>query len=598
MLSVETSNLLFQYIVTVLDYQKKLDFFRQEINNLIEFDPYAIFYRMDYLHKNYLNDNDFLIYFKEKLIYPTNEDIRHLIKWYDYNFDGLLSYGEFIYLIMADKSRNLLPPFTSNANMNENMLSFQVENLLFAIISLEIEFCRESTKRVTQIKERFDFSIPKIMNALGGKEYISKENLRNYWMMKTGNILEEEEMDLLMNRLDIQKSGKLTVKDICNIFLLKKKPMNKNTKENKKITNRFNTYGNNTASGINTYRNNTEEGINNTQQNMNINTTEEDIPEDNIKLSMNPNINNIDSNPSALQNTNRSMNSANSNSLRDNSKIISSTKLRSGNPPPTKNSLSLMNSKTQCKTQRSKGSSLNDFNNIKFNTSAKPLIINLFEMILQTEIQLEEIKINLSLRNDFHPEVGFRFFEYSIKKNNLLDEVDLFSGLNSLGIFPTGDEVRMLIKRYSLMGDNKLNYADFFDMVIPFNKKFREMIEKKDPSIYFEQPTKSEMFLGTTKKMLADIFEKIILSENKIEIIRKRLSIFNDDSIREVFEGTTIDKKDLMNHFEFRQFLRENIKGSRLEDKDCDLCFLRFDTNRDAFITFENILKECRTIRK
>ena len=35
---VETSNLLFKYIVTVLDYQKKLDFFRQEINNLIEFD--------------------------------------------------------------------------------------------------------------------------------------------------------------------------------------------------------------------------------------------------------------------------------------------------------------------------------------------------------------------------------------------------------------------------------------------------------------------------------------------------------------------------------------------------------------------------------
>ena len=103
--------------------------------------------------------------------------------------------------------------------------------MLFNILSHEIQFCRDCAEKASKIRQRYDFSIQKVINNLCGKQVVSKENLKNYFG-KNGHPLEEEEVDLLLTKLsenetesllpkNILKGIKLTRNDFANEIMLK-----------------------------------------------------------------------------------------------------------------------------------------------------------------------------------------------------------------------------------------------------------------------------------------------------------------------------------------------------------------------------------------
>lgn len=96
------------------------------------------------------------------------------------------------------------------------------------------------------------------------------------------------------------------------------------------------------------------------------------------------------------------------------------------------------------------------------------------------ESQIEEAKVSLALRPDFNCEDAFRIFE--LNGRGFINECDLKCGLNLIGVFPTDHEVRLLMKRFDLQKQGVLNYADFFDMVVPFEKEYRTLVENRCPN--------------------------------------------------------------------------------------------------------------------
>lgn len=194
--------------------------------------------------------------------------------------------------------------------------------------------------------------------------------------------------------------------------------------------------------------------------------------------------------------------------------------------------------------------SFNASNNIKSPMSSKQsndeLLFSLFSLIIQTESQIEQMKIELSLRSDFNAEDAFAVFESN--NSGSIYPSDLQYGLSCFGLNPTRNEVYLLMQKYSLMNTDSLNYADFFDMVIPFDKDARRMIEKRLPSPYVPKYDRTNCFLGRTKDIIGRLIEYIIISENKLEVIRKQINRKLTIDFTKFCEEIDINKKVYITH--------------------------------------------------
>jgi hypothetical protein len=80
--------------------------------------------------------------------------------------------------------------------------------------------------------------------------------------------------------------------------------------------------------------------------------------------------------------------------------------------------------------------------------------ISYIRELLELENQLEKAKCDNIIKSDFNAEDAFGIFE--VDRREYLTDLDLKYGLNSLDIFPTQDEIALLIKRFDRRGEGIL----------------------------------------------------------------------------------------------------------------------------------------------
>ena len=226
---------------------------------------------------------------------------------------------------------------------------------------------------------------------------------------------------------------------------------------------------------------------------------------------------------------------------------------------------------------------------------ASLLLRSFFELLYTTEQTLEHMKIRLSQRNDFNVDDAFTFFEEHPFTKNVLTERDVHFGLRKLSIYPTHNEIDLLIKRYSLMKEKHLNYSDFFNMLVPYMKTYRNVIACKRGNSF----EKGNIFLCETLKNMGDVLEKAIVLENKIELLRRKIRSSYMINLKEFVNGVDKGKKGFLNVNDVRRYYKDVIysgsSGSGVGcDVYCDLVYLRLDRQRKGKITYEDIIYECK----
>ena len=163
-------------------------------------------------------------------------------------------------------------------------------------------------------------------------------------------------------------------------------------------------------------------------------------------------------------------------------------------------------------------------------------------------------------------------------------------GLNALDIYPNYYEIILLMKKYSLNDDDSLSYSDLFDMLTPFCREYRIMIEERQSMNTFTHYNKGEIFLNTTKGCLVNLLKFIIETENVIERERERLNKIYTLNIRDVFN--TIDKvgRGSFSILDLNLFLQE--KEVTYLPKEADLLFIRLDRKRKGQINLSAFVRE------
>ena len=210
--------------------------------------------------------------------------------------------------------------------------------------------------------------------------------------------------------------------------------------------------------------------------------------------------------------------------------------------------------------------------------------------LMGIEGEIERLKIDLSLNPDFNCEDAFRIFE--LDGRGFLDKDDLKYGLNLLNIYPTDLELRLLMKRFDLQKQGGINFSDFFDIVVPFEKEYRTAVEERLPRSCC--PCRSiDAFSYSTINTLKCLFKLLIETENEINNFRRTLGTLRI-KLRDIFGLVDYLQRGYFTNSDLVDYVqKENIL---YDDKELDLLFIRLDKNRNGKIDYIEVEDELQTL--
>ena len=230
-------------------------------------------------------------------------------------------------------------------------------------------------------------------------------------------------------------------------------------------------------------------------------------------------------------------------------------------------------------------------NNFEPENSEQKLFNDFFKKMMEVESKLEDAKIRLAINPDFNCEDVFRIFDQNNK--GFLNKDDIKNGLNLLGLFPTEKRLKLLMKRFDLEKNGYLNYNDFFDMIVPFEKNYRHRIENRLPNTCCPCDNSIDIFSEKTIYYLQNLFILIIDFEKEINDDRKLLVDLRL-KLNDIFKLLDKNNKGYFEHNEMVEYFKDN--GILENIRDADLLFIRLDKNRDGKIDYYEVAEELPTL--
>lgn len=124
-------------------------------------------------------------------------------------------------------------------------------------------------------------------------------------------------------------------------------------------------------------------------------------------------------------------------------------------PEPLRNTSSLLNASSSSGFKSSSGFNTQRLvSGSNYVTYEEENFVAYLKELLELENQVEKAKCDVIIKSDFNTEDAFGIFE--IDRRGYITDLDVKYGLNSLDIFPTHDEIALLIKRYDSRGEGIL----------------------------------------------------------------------------------------------------------------------------------------------
>ena len=562
MRSPETEQKLCKLLLILADGERTIEISRQVLSDLKEFDSFQIFKNIDIEDKNKIDCYSIINFLRIKGIYCTEEEASLIILFYDQDYDNVLSYPEFINVIQSEKSlkNNLNKP-------PKDKIPFDVDYSLGKLLEKEVELSRKFIYALKDIKCRYDFNIHNLYHKIKYFNSITNESLRAFFQKNEVSFLESD-IKLILKRLDLNKDG---IIDLCEFHALLGFPdciyccpcLSCNSCGKclcESCYNNIPCYSHGTIQNKKNNKNDFDEKYNYNYYSMG------NILNENIilphQLESSRNLNSVNKYETSFDNNNKEIERKN---------ISKGLAIRTS-PRRKYNPIEI---------------NLNKNDNLNLNIKEKNQFNDFLKLLMSAESQIEEAKIELAKKEDFSCADAFKIF---VKDNNdYITKDDLKYGLFLLDLNVDDFIINLLFKRFDLNKKDELSYADFFDMLIPFEKIYRDNIEQKtQKSFSCEQSL--NLISNETKEIIKNVFNIIINYEVEINEKRKDLLILKR-KLKDIFY--LFDKKDI-GFFGFEEFKKYIEENKLINDKNLngDLLFIRFDKNRNGKIIFEELSDE------
>ena len=136
MISGEIQSKISEILMTLAEEERNVEVTRQVLTENKDYNPYQIFCFLDNEKKNKINSSDLFNFLRNKNIFSTENEIKLLILFYDYDLDTNLNLEEFINLIESKTSNK------KELKENNEPITFPIEYSLTKLLEKEIVYAR------------------------------------------------------------------------------------------------------------------------------------------------------------------------------------------------------------------------------------------------------------------------------------------------------------------------------------------------------------------------------------------------------------------------------------------------------------------------
>ena len=631
----------------ISNYESEIEKLRQILNNMPNFDLYQIF--MNISSDNKISPYDLFSFYSKMNNNVINKSLfSNIIFFYDEDRDSCLSYSEFMSFILSDTNFNLRRCSHDKICCAEfeSELPNDIREGIYNIIEKELEMIIT----IITSNKSIDYSKEEFFNEVKINEYITPTSIWKIFTLGLGNsstnVYSGVDVDNIMKRFDVNRDCKIDFIEFKTIMEFGREDkgeeiLNTGSENNvieydikgqreSSIQNnehRINVYDNNEINnsqfGSSYYNNyNKQFRINYSNKNTinqdEINERNEDYFANDYIEQENKN-NYYDNNhymenkynkfqiPSTKQynqlfNNNNNLDCCIHRQSRNNSLEVGQNSIDVNNNYSNNYSKNLsvqynVNSPNTCTVNNGADSSISTTlilrkgpqRHYRMNLNFIYEFQFFLHSLMTIESELESKKAIIAERTDFNVETIFSHFE-SQSKPDIININNMQQGLNSFSVYPNEKELYLFMKRYDLNHKGFITYTEFFDIVTPYEKNLRDLVEMRTAN---EIPKKNLLF--QTKNLLKDLFETILNYECHIEKQRMQLT-YNHDNANIIFQMIDKDNKGFFTCEDLYKLINELFHNDQVKRKECDLLFIRLDRKRNGKIELwelENELIKC-----
>jgi Ca2+-binding EF-hand superfamily protein len=206
---------------------------------------------------------------------------------------------------------------------------------------------------------------------------------------------------------------------------------------------------------------------------------------------------------------------------------------------------------------------------------------------VELDKELESTKNKLALQDDFNLFDAFRFFDLTEK--GYVTRFDLKDGLNDFDVFPSSNDLYLVMKKYNKDQDGLLKYSEFCDLLKSKDFGYASLLTGRKPT-YVDRAELSDIFTGYTVELFRKVLNKAIENEFHSEKLRQRLArrpLFDNF---EAFEALDCDKNGFISKIEFRELLANH--GFYATQKELESLMDRYDANEDGKVSYTEFIRE------
>ena len=623
MLSRNIQSKFSEIIMILAEEERNVEITRQVLTENKDYNSFQIFCFLDIDKKNKINYLDILNFLKNKNIFCSENEVKLLLLFYDDDLDTNLNFNEFINLIESKSSPK------KEYKENNEPLSFSVEYSLTKLLEKEIIYSRKIISLFEDIKGFSDFNIHNIFHYIkdDSNNFINSEDIINFLNDNYVSFIDND-IDLIFKRLDKAKDNKINICEFhlffgfpnCeyNCTFLKcdncdlepcesckieepcpiHKKSNFKSEDNKYLNERtYKTYYTEFKNKMNSKEEKEEEQFNNGYQKISDNLTFKLSPKrEYAPFEIYLDSNNIDINIINQQENKESFNNENINTINQNfddeKYQIDDSNNKQNNIIINKKNLFNNNNEINYKPNENVNAN-NIIKNKKFlnkNEYEEKQFIEYLRKAMEHENKIENLKIELSLRCDFNWEEIFRIFE--LEGRGFLSKEDLSIGFNKFNLYPKDINISLLLKRYDINKEGIISYPDFFELIVPFSKYHKQMVEKRGIESGIKDINPDDLNLET-QKCIQNLFNEIFKGELALNKEKENFTSLKNN-FKDIFKSFDISDNGFIGEKDFVLYIQNNELFTN--SNDCDLLFLRFNKLKNGKIEIQEMLDEIEPI--
>ena len=218
-------------------------------------------------------------------------------------------------------------------------------------------------------------------------------------------------------------------------------------------------------------------------------------------------------------------------------------------------------------------------------------VVSMLDEQANLDKEVERAKENMASQPDFNVYDAFRMFD--IDGRGSVNATDVRYGLADIGVHVEQEDARLFVERYDKDGDGRLDFREFQQAMTPTDPYYASMLMRRPSShMPIDVYRKDSIFAAPTASTFKSAMRTFMNTESTAENTRQNLSRNPYFDPTEAFVQCDLSNNGRVSKDEIRYLLES--KGKRVTDTDAAAIAKRLDFNNDGTVTHTDFVNSLR----